>query len=216
MQSKEHKEKIRQAKLKDLTEKKFGRLSVVKQATERTNTGRVKWICICDCGNEHIVSGDCLTFGKTKSCGCLRREVQHLKFQDREHAVWKQLYNSTIVKRSKKGGYVTDIEFGLFKELSQCPCFYCGLVASNTVRDRNTTRDTVITYNGLDRVDSSGGYMKNNVVPCCKFCNCAKSTMSQEEFMRWVKRVYEFNLLGEASEVYCKMIEERINHVCTN
>lgn len=46
-----------------------------------------------------------------------------------------------------------------------------------------------VTYNGIDRVDSSGGYTLNNVVTCCKFCNFAKSRWSVEEFTAWLDRV---------------------------
>lgn len=193
-QSKEHKEKIRQAKLKDLTGKKFGRLLVIKQSDERTNAGKVKWECRCDCGNTHKVSGDCLTHGKSKSCGCFRREYKRTyAYDNREYAIWKHHYQSTIVKRSTKDGYETDIDFNTFRSLSESPCYYCGLPKSSFLVDRSKNSDFTIYYNGLDRIDSSKGYMLDNVVPCCKHCNIAKNTMSQKDFMGWVKRIYEFN-----------------------
>lgn len=60
-------------KLIDLTNKKFGRLTVIKQAP--TTRKRTWWICKCDCGNVVTVRSDSLRSGNTTSCGCYQREV---------------------------------------------------------------------------------------------------------------------------------------------
>lgn len=52
---------------------RYGHLLVIEQAPNIiTPNGRshVAWKCLCDCGNEKIVRGDCLQNGHTKSCGC--------------------------------------------------------------------------------------------------------------------------------------------------
>jgi len=46
-------------------------------------------------------------------------------------------------------------------------------------------------YNGLDRVDSSKGYSIDNVVPCCHACNCAKNSMSTEQFIEWANQLLD-------------------------
>ena len=53
------------------------------------------------------------------------------------------------------------------------------------------TSDTIVYCNGIDRIDSSKGYVKGNVVTSCKYCNTAKNTMTQQEFKEWIVRVYE-------------------------
>jgi hypothetical protein len=51
---------------------KFGRLTVVSRAS---STGkRTEWNCICECGNQVVVTTDSLRGGKTQSCGCLQKE----------------------------------------------------------------------------------------------------------------------------------------------
>ena len=35
------------------------------------------YLCKCDCGNYKIVKRDCLLFGLTKSCGCMKRGRKH-------------------------------------------------------------------------------------------------------------------------------------------
>lgn len=58
----------------DLNGMRFGRLTVIERA-ENNKWGQTRWKCQCDCGNETVVVGVQLTSGKTKSCGCLNREI---------------------------------------------------------------------------------------------------------------------------------------------
>lgn len=64
--------------LDDLTGKRFGRLTVISRDKDHISaSGRhhVMWMCKCDCGNNTSVYSDFLKREKTKSCGCLRREL---------------------------------------------------------------------------------------------------------------------------------------------
>lgn len=56
----------------NLTDKQFGRLTVIKYAGSKNY--KTLWLCKCECGKEKIVKGSDLTRGTTKSCGCLRDE----------------------------------------------------------------------------------------------------------------------------------------------
>lgn len=63
----------------DLTGKKFGRLTVIKQAEDYispSNKHYSQWMCKCNCNNESeiIVRSDDLNNGKVQSCGCLKSE----------------------------------------------------------------------------------------------------------------------------------------------
>lgn len=44
---------------------------------------------------------------------------------------------------------------------------------------------------GIDRLDSSKGYVIDNITPCCRRCNVAKNGMSVMEFISWAKLVTE-------------------------
>lgn len=56
----------------DLTGRRFGRWTVLSFAGyERCAV----WNCRCDCGNEKKVKSWSLTSGRSKSCGCLQREL---------------------------------------------------------------------------------------------------------------------------------------------
>jgi len=55
----------------DLTGNRFGMLVVLFE-DGRTNDGKIKWRCQCDCGKTHSVSGKHLRKKSIKSCGCDR------------------------------------------------------------------------------------------------------------------------------------------------
>jgi hypothetical protein len=197
-------EKISDLKRHNLTGVKVGKLTVLNISEKRNKHNRIMWDCICECGNKKTVAADMLNKSLrggigTKSCGCLRNN-SHNKIKDRVYAVWLQLYNSSTLKketyRLKKGWSKSDIAFETFKALCSTKCFYCGAIGSNKamdIKEGKLISDTTIRYNGLDRVDSSIGYMEENIIPCCKYCNRAKSDTTDTEFLAWIKRVYKYN-----------------------
>ncbi len=90
----------------DLTGARYDRLIVKSYAGHMS--GRTAWLCVCDCKNEIIVSGNSLRRGRTKSCGCLRKEnciaqaktagtargkqmIKHGESGTRLYGVWKSM-----------------------------------------------------------------------------------------------------------------------------
>jgi hypothetical protein len=57
----------------DLVGKKFNKLTVVKYLGQNKQ-GQSRWMCLCDCGNEHEALGWHLKKDQVKSCGCIRSE----------------------------------------------------------------------------------------------------------------------------------------------
>ncbi len=57
--------------IKDLTGRKFGRLTVLEPLPER-QYGQTVWLCRCECGRNAKVSRKNLVSGNTRSCGCLK------------------------------------------------------------------------------------------------------------------------------------------------
>ena len=53
---------------------RFGRLLIIGRG-ERSVNGRFRWKCLCDCGEIINVRLNNLTSGRTRSCGCLSREL---------------------------------------------------------------------------------------------------------------------------------------------
>lgn len=71
---------------KDLTGKRFGRLTVIKPA-EKENKGRGYWLCQCDCGKQVICYKENLCGGITRSCGCLLAETRKKNMKKAIHFV---------------------------------------------------------------------------------------------------------------------------------
>lgn len=78
----------------DLTKKQFGRLTVLKQIKNAKHT---TWECRCSCGNIVLVTTNSLRSGKTKSCGCLSKEVvtkrmtTHGMYGTPEYRTWQHM-----------------------------------------------------------------------------------------------------------------------------
>lgn len=66
--------------MKNLTGIRFGRL--VPITFEKVKNG-IKWFCQCDCGNNKLIASGSLLAGRTKSCGCLQKEIVKAKLKDR-------------------------------------------------------------------------------------------------------------------------------------
>ena len=181
---------------------RYGRLLVIEYKG-KDDRGKHMWLCKCDCGNFKVVVGDNLSSGKSKSCGCLKKEFlsksgnQFGLYEDREEAILKVQYSHLKQRNKKFNGDI--IPYEEYKKKVKDKCFYCGLEYSREIEDRCERKDgkklsnTIIRINGLDRIDSNIGYTSENTVTCCKYCNVAKSTMSIDDFMDWIKRVYEYN-----------------------
>ena len=61
------------ARMKDLTGKRFGKLTVV-EVSGKNKYGNYMWVCRCDCGNiTKPILNTLLTQGKTRSCGCIEK-----------------------------------------------------------------------------------------------------------------------------------------------
>lgn len=54
----------------DLTDRRFGRWSVLSYG--ETRSGNAYWLCECECGERKLVHGLTLRDGRSTSCGCLR------------------------------------------------------------------------------------------------------------------------------------------------
>lgn len=89
----------------DLLGQKFGRLKVIEKMPSKDS--RSMWRCICDCGNEKVVSGRNLKKGLTRSCGCLQREIfakntnnppTHKSTGTRLHNEWRAMKARCYIK----------------------------------------------------------------------------------------------------------------------
>ena len=87
------------AKLIDRTGSRYGRLEVLSLSRTVTTKYGLKrfWLCRCDCGAIKEVSGRALGAGKSKSCGCLKKEKIRVskKGINRKYGVLPKFSNET-------------------------------------------------------------------------------------------------------------------------
>lgn len=137
----------------------FGRLKPIERVMSTTKGGRkvYKWRCVCDCGNETQVVISDLKRGKTKSCGCLNREI--------------------VSKTSMKHGMSKTIEFNIWRGIKQrcnnkkCSTYkYYGNLGvkicdrwlnsfENFYKDMG---DIPSKNHSIDRIDVNGDYSPEN------------------------------------------------------
>ena len=105
--------------------------------------------------------------------------------------------------RSKRGRYLAykfsasgrshpctfELSYEQFIEFWQKPCTYC-----------SADIETV----GLDRMDSTKGYILENVTPCCRTCNEKKSDIS---YARWMDFVAARNTAPAGSKVCTRCLQ---------
>jgi hypothetical protein len=94
----------------------------------------------------------------------------------------------------------TDLTIEEYYSISQMNCFYCNSIPNNTFNKAKTDKKSSIKakengnyiYNGIDRIDINLIHNKNNIVPCCYYCNFAKNKLSISEFQSWIQRIQQF------------------------
>lgn len=168
---------------------RYGRLQVIARAG--TKGTAASWVCLCDCGNKRIVTSNALRDRCVRSCGCARRTGKN----SRTHYKWRlpagESAKRSLLKQYRGSARAKGVVWGLtdeeFYSIIASPCFYCGDAPS---RIRKVSKNGHIVFNGIDRADNIIGYTLGNSVACCHLCNHAKCTMTQGDFMDWIKRIY--------------------------
>lgn len=87
-----------------------------------------------------------------------------------------------LIKNYQQGANNRNLSWSLSREdfeyLIFNNCYYCNI--EPTLRIINNSS---IICNGVDRVDNSLGYFKENCVSACKICNVMKSSKNRDEFI---------------------------------
>lgn len=185
----------------DLVGKRFDGLVVIA-ATDQHVARAAVWLCRCDCGNEVKKSGTSLRAIVTGSarghCGCKgsgrtrsstrRLGVGSLVTLPRKgnwEAAMHHLFGS-YQRAAEKRGYGWKLTKQEFYDLTQKPCTYCG---SSPQQEHNPGNSAPFVYNGIDRIDNTQGYVRENCCPCCGVCNQMKLDMELSAFREHLSRM---------------------------
>ena len=177
---------------KDLTNRIFGRLTVIKDSGKRVQR-HIVWLCRCQCGKEVFIHSQSLQRGMTKSCGCLKKEILTSdSFRAKLRLPLGQASRNDLYASYRASARDRNLSFEITKDqffsLTDSNCFYCNSKPSSVRKNKNDSGD--YQYNGIDRIDNTKGYTLDNVVTCCKICNYAKNALSVNEFKSWAINIY--------------------------
>lgn len=168
---------------------KFGKLTAIRRAPKDPRYPRKSFYLFrCDCGKEKVIRTCAVVGGNTNTCGCGR-----VGTIPKIESLYNQLFGH-YMRSAKLRGFPFELTMAQFMSFLDKPCYYCGEVGSNethTGRDYQGRRSErlFLKYNGIDRLDSSKGYVRGNVVPCCGPCNWAKNDASEAEYIDRCRRI---------------------------
>ena len=165
-------------KLENLTGRVFTKLTVISRDTTSRETSKKEphWKAICSCGKTVSVMGRLLKSGKTKSCGCLKKDVTKL-IKTTHGKSNEPIYNvlAAMLARCRNS---KDMYYGArgIKVCSRWESFE-NFYADMGEKPKGLT---------IDRIDTNGDYCKEN----CRWA-------SRTEQARNTRRVRQILFEGE-------------------
>lgn len=135
---------------------KFGRLTVISLFDRKRSGSR--WLCKCECGNEHTVFTQNLKNGSVRSCGCQSHPTKHGMTNTRVYQTWAAMKSRCRSQSYHAHKHYAGKGVAVCNEWLQFEAFY-EWALKNGYKDDLT----------LDRVDNSKGYEPSN----CRFVTIA-------------------------------------------
>ena len=182
-------------KLIDLTGQRFGRLVVIERA-ESSKSGKIRWLCRCDCGKQKVVDKYCLTKGWTQSCGCLQaesrygRRTTHGGTETTLYQKWAGMKRRCYNKHEKAYKYYGG------RGISVCEEWKKSFIAFRTWALNNGYDYDKILSLELDRIDVNGNYCPEN----CRWVT-RKEQANNKRNNRFLTLNGETHTMAEWSEI---------------
>ena len=175
----------------DLTNKKFGKLTILQFIKDYKGKRGTFWKCKCECGNETFVRRDGLTSGRIISCGCAKYNLGKNNHSFKGHEELSATLYNGIKREAKYRNKSFDISMEYLWQLFVNQNRKCSLTGLELTFSKCSGQSDGTA--SLDRIDSTKGYIEGNVQWVHKKINMMKQTYSQDEFVELCKMVTEHN-----------------------
>ena len=175
---------ISQRQTKDLIGLNFGKLTALERVSEIGEV--VKWKCLCECGNYHIVNAVNLVKGFTKSCGCIRAKKTEIKVKNTESMVGKKYGKLTVISKTDERNAHNDILL-----LCKCDCGKyhktvgsrlkhgqtksCGCIVSSDITGIKVGKLTVLSK--TNKRNNDGLIFWECLCDCGNYCSIASAQL---------------------------------------
>lgn len=146
--------KNRKSRAKDVTGNRYARLTVLEPDR---STGKLKWKCLCDCGNIIFTVSNQLISGGTKSCGCY-----NLQRVTSSGGITKHPLYSTWSKMISRCSNTTDKRYPLYGGRGIKVCDRWIGVPSGFHNFVDDMGDRPSPKHSLERSNNDGGYCPEN------------------------------------------------------
>lgn len=185
-------------KIKDLTNNRYGHLTVLKMNEERGPHNKVMCTCRCDCGNEIVVMSNSLQQGKTVSCGCRMQMITHNMTGTRIYKIWAGIKNrcdnpNEPAYKDYGGRGIT-----YCNEWKEFSSFYEW--ANESGYEDNLT---------IDRIDVDGNYEPVN----CRWATCKEQNNNRRNniYIEYDNEVITLKQLSEITDINYNTLLKRYN-----
>lgn len=164
------KEILKRGSAFNLKGKVFGRLVVLRKSEIIDFRRRTFWVCKCKCGKEIEVPTNSLIKGKSKSCGCLQKDIASKKYINIKNKTFGKLTVINKIKTTNKNGVYWNClcECGNFisasgsrlrkGKISSCGCNRESLVATELKKYFKEKYNSISEYKGC-RNKETGAYL---------------------------------------------------------
>lgn len=158
----------------DMIGNKYNKLTVISEM-EYQKYGRRCYLCKCDCGNEKVIVGESIRYGRTTSCGCYAKSkvTKHGMADTSSHVAWSSMRQRCTTETHKQ--YHNYGGRGI-KVCDRWMDSYENFLSDMGIRPTKK--------HSLDRIDNNGDYTPDN---------CRWATSEQQLNNRRVSRFIELD-----------------------
>jgi hypothetical protein len=180
---------------KDLTGQQYNKLTITTfshRAISANGYSRNIWNVVCACGKQFKIGVSDFKKGTGQCWKCGHETARAKITKDPQKLVFDKLFNS-YKRTSKKRKKEFNLTKGQFRRFINDFCYYCGTEPRQ--KAKHPRQKYELLYNGIDRLDSSKGYILNNCVTCCSICNYMKQSLYEEDFYLQLLRILKHRKL---------------------